>query len=221
MEDGGEMEFHELMSILKLDWKCGAVQIMFLLCANLMPDDWAQPVLQADFSAWPSDWLPNVGPPVWLLDALGSNKNLTDFITLLRVSASMLQGVAIPQIKVEDSYLGTLTKFFYAAKQYQQGEYRSSLDTLQKIKYMSCEVEVQAWVSHLEGLGLAKLGIPHNALVKLQTAVDTSPASLLALYNIAQIFHSLGEQSAELEVLELLVKVSGCDCGYWCVGQQF
>lgn len=213
VEDGGKMEFLELMSYLNLEWKCGAAQVLFLLCANLMPDDWGQPVLQAHVSGWACQWLPDMVPPAWLLDAIGSSGDLTDFITLLKVSASLLQGMPIPYIELEDSYLGALTRFLCGVSQYQQGEYSCSLDTLQKINYMACEGRIQAWVSHLGGLGLAKIEKPHTALVKLQDAVDRSPASIPALYNIAQVFHSLSQQRAELEVLDLLVKVSGeCPC---------
>ncbi|KAK8401430.1 hypothetical protein O3P69_002893 [Scylla paramamosain] len=206
VEDGGRMEFSELINLLKLEWKCGAAQVLFLLCANLMPDDWGQPVLQADVSAWTWEWLPNVAPPPWLLDVLGSSEDLIEFITLLRVSALLLQGAPISQKEWKDSYLGTLTRFLCAVSQYQQGDYSRSLDTLHNISYIACERRMQAWVLHLGGLGLANLGKPHTALMKLQDAVERSPASLPALYNIAQVFQSLGEQRAELEVLDLLVK---------------
>ncbi|MPC62232.1 hypothetical protein E2C01_056315 [Portunus trituberculatus] len=213
MEDGGKMQLSELMNFLKLEWKCGATQVLFLLCANLMPEDWGQPVLQVDVSAWTQEWLPNVAPPPWLLNVLGSREDLTEFITLLRVSALLLQGVPISQTEWEVSYLGTLTRFLCAISQYQQGDYSRSLDTLQHISYVTCERKIQAWVLHLRGLDLAKLGKPHTALMKLQDAVDRSPASLPALYNMARIFQSLGEQKAELDVLDLLVKVSG-ECVY-------
>lgn len=213
VEDGGRMEFVELMNLLKPEWKCGAAQVVFLLCANLMPDDWGQPVLKADVTAWTCEWLPNTAPPPWLLDALGSSGDIKGFITLLRVSAALLQDMPIPQVEVDDSYLGTLTRFLCGVSQYQQGEYSTSMDTLQNVSFKACEGKVQAWVSHLAGLGLAKIGKPQAALIKLQNAVDRSPASIPALYNIAQVFHSLGQQRAELEVLDLLVKVSGeCRC---------
>lgn len=208
------MEFAELIHFLKPDWKCGATKVLFLLCANLMPTDWGSSVLQADVSGWANDWLPAATTPKWLLDALGSTGNILDFITLLRVSASLLKGVPVFSVEVEHSYLGMLSRFLLAASQYRQNEYTCSLGTLQNISSLVCEGRLQAWVSLLGGLCLAKLGRPHTALVKLQDAVDKSPDCIAALFNIAQVFHSLGQPRAELEVLELLVKVSGKCLGY-------
>lgn len=203
------MEFAELTNFLRPDWKCGATKVLFLLCANLMPTDWGSSVLQADVSGWGSEWLPGTATPTWLLDAVGSTGYVSDFVTLLKVSASLLQVVPVPKVELEHSYLGMLTRFLCAASQYRQCEYRCSLDTLLDINSVVCEERLQAWVSFLGGLCLAKIGKPHTALVKLQDAVDKSPASIAALFNIAQVFHSLGQLRAELEVLELLVKVSG------------
>lgn len=210
------MEFAELTNSLRPDWKCGATKVLFLLCANLMPTEWGSSVLQAGVSGWSSEWLPGIATPIWLLDAIGSSVDI--LATLLKVSASLLQVVPVPEVEVEQSYLGMLTRFLYAASQYQRGEYNCSLNTLQGIQSVFCERRLQAWVSFLGGLCLFKIGKPHTALVKLQDAADKSPFSVAALFNIAQVFHSLEQPRAELEVLELLVKVScKCPCHQHCV----
>lgn len=206
VEDGGRMEFAELTHFLRPEWKCGSTKVLFLLCANLMSADWGSSVLQTDVSEWGNDWLPGITTPTWLLDAIGSSGNILGFVTLLRVSASLLQVVTLPNVELEESYLGMLTRFLHAASQYQLSEYSCSLDALQDISSVVCEERLQAWVSFLGGLCLAKIGKPHTALVKLQDAVDKSSACIAALFNIAQVFHNLGQPSAELEVLELLVK---------------
>lgn len=206
------MEFDELIHFLKPEWKCGSTKVLFLLCANLMSTDWGSSVLQADVSEWRNDWLPGLTTPTWLLDATGSSGSILGFVTLLRVSASLLQVVALPKVELEESYLGMLTVFLHAASQYQQSKYSYSLDSLQDISSVVCGERLEAWVSFLRGLCLAKIGKPHSALVKLQDAVDKSPACITALFNIAQVFHK-SQPNAELEVLELLVKVSGrCPC---------
>lgn len=215
--DDGKVQFSELVNFLKLEWKCGATQVLFLLCANLMPEDWGQPVLQADVSAWTREWLPSMAPPPWLLSVLGSSEDLAEFVTLLRVSALLLQGASISQTECasisqtegEVSYLGTLTRFLCAVSHYQQGDYRRSLDTLQDISSITCESEIQAWVLHLRALDLVHLGQPHLALLKFQVAAFSSPASLPALYNMARGFQNLGEPKIELQALNVLVQVSG------------
>lgn len=212
------MEFAEFTNFLKPEWKYGATKVLFLLCANLIPTQWGSSVLQADVSGWGREWLPDTPPPTWLLDAIGSRGDILGCVTLLRVSASLLQGVPAPKLELKHSYQGMVTRFLYAASQYQQSEYKCSLDTLQDITTVACGGSLKSWMSFLGGLCLAKIGKPHTALVKLQDAVDKSPASVEALFNIAQVFHSLGQLRAELEVLELLVKVSGkCPCfRVWC-----
>lgn len=203
------MELAELTNFLRPEWKCGATKVLFLLCANLMPNDWGSSVLQADFSGWGNEWLPATAAPIWLLDAIGSTGDILDFVTLLRVSALLLHSdPVLPEIEQRYSYQGMMTKFLYAASQYHHCEYKCSLDTFQSISSVACEQRLQAWVSFFEGLCLAKIGKPHTALVKLQDAVDKSPVIIAALFNISKVFHSLGQSRAELEVLELLVKVS-------------
>lgn len=193
------------MKTLKKEWKCTALSTLFLLHANLFPDECDISVLK-DSLTWNNGWLGDKTPPSWLLNATACT-DLTAFSSLLLVSAVMLKGDHI-HMGCEDSYVGSAFKFLRAVHLYKNGEFEGSINCLQSISSQKCGTDMQGWILWLTGVVLIRLEKPHTALLKLQAAVDKCEMCIPAVFNISQIFFRMDLGGAELETLSLLTVVS-------------
>ncbi|XP_071544837.1 uncharacterized protein [Panulirus ornatus] len=202
LEDAKGLEFQDLVKLLKKEWMCTASSTLFLLYANLVPDDCDISVLK-DSLSWSNCWLPEEIPPSWLLNATAST-DLSAFSYLLLVSAIMRKGDHL-HVDCEDTYVGSTIKFLSGVNLYKKGEFEGSIKCLQTISSEKCGADVQGWILWLTGLILFKVGKPHTALLKLQAAVDKCERCIPAIFNISRIFFSMDLGSAELETLSLLI----------------
>lgn len=185
--------------------KCGTFTTMVLLHANLLPDD-SLPLEKLRTLPLDSKWDGLSSVPAWLVDYKDS---LLPFNSFLLLSAEVQQcGWLSRGSGAGNTYLGVLCSFLQAVGLYRKEDFTSSLRILETIPRSLCGTELEGCVLWLTGLGLAKLGKPHTAMLKFEAAVKACEACLPAVYNISRIFHQTDMVTAELECLALLAAVS-------------
>lgn len=181
--------------------KCGTFTTMVLLHANLLPDD-SLPLEKLRTLPLDSKWDGLSSVPAWLVDYKDS---LLPFNSFLLLSAEVQQcGWLSRGSGAGNTYLGVLCSFLQAVGLYRKEDFTSSLRILETIPRSLCGTELEGCVLWLTGLGLAKLGKPHTAMLKFEAAVKACEACLPAVYNISRIFHQTDMVTAELECLALL-----------------
>lgn len=187
--------------------KCASFITLVLLHANLLPDD-SIPLEKLRTLPLDSKWDGGSTIPAWMLD-LPCKDSLFPLNAFLLMSAEVQQcGWQGTRSGAGNTYLGVLGSFLQAVGLYRKEDFTGSLQVLEAIPRSLCGSELEGCVLWLTGLGLAKLGKPHTALLKLEAAVKACEACLPAVFNISCIFHQTDMVTAELECLALLAAVS-------------
>ncbi|XP_063612881.1 uncharacterized protein LOC134786278 isoform X1 [Penaeus indicus] len=182
--------------------KCAAFTTLALLHANLLPDD-SIPLEKLRTLPLDSKWDGGLTIPAGMLDIC--KDSLFPLNNFLLLSAEVLKcGWQGRRAGAGNTYIGVLGSFLQAVGLYRKEDFTGSLQVLEAIPRHLCGSELEGCVLWLTGLGLAKLGKPHTALLKLEAAVKACEACLPAVFNISCIFHQTDMVTAELECLALL-----------------
>lgn len=149
---------------------------------------------------WPSREI----PPRWLSDVCGITQGgYSDINILLYAVSSVLKGENL-KFDYINSYTGSLLCLLTADHHYRKGHYNESLKALNNLTRDNQGDDLLGWIQWISGINLLHIGKHHSALLKLQTAIDSSDLCSRALFTVSQLFHSIDQKAAELETLSLL-----------------
>ncbi|CAL4113292.1 unnamed protein product [Meganyctiphanes norvegica] len=143
-------------------------------------------------------------PPTWLSDMSGVKYGGYSDINYLLHAVSLALKRHRLNFNYSSNYTGSLIGFLIAIQYYQRGHYNESLHTLNGLSLNNQGDDLSGWIQWLSGINLIHCGKYHSALLKLQSAIDSSNLCTRALFQVSQLFHFLDQKSAELETLSLL-----------------
>jgi len=197
--------WHELGEIEDLVTDCRDFQKSSLFCCLIhLIDILEGSNLRIDILQKCLKWTCREIPPRWLSDISGVKNGVYSDINNLLHAVSLVFKRKNLDLEFKDNYTGSMISFLTANQYYQKGFYNESLQLLNGLSIDNQGDDLSGWMQWISGIDLLHCGKYHSALLKLQSAIDSSNLCSRALFTVSKLFHLMDQKTAELETLSLL-----------------